>query len=294
MSVAPLRVVVLGVGHWHATRYLDGLRELGERVVGVGDADLAVARRVAERLNVPGDNDGLALVERLRPNVVVAMATHAAMPARTAALLDHDIGLVLEKPLGRAASEVAPLARAAEAGGRFAAVALINRYGQLWTQLGRLREEGRLGSVIHAHFRVINGPPGRYRRDGVGWMLDPAIAGGGALRNLGIHGADAFRWLVAESEVRVVGATITRAAYGEPVETFAAGIVRSADGTIGTLEAGYTFASMASGGDAESRVMATPTPASSPVTAACSCARSTTIRPSLSKTSQPIACISAS
>lgn len=255
MSAGPrLRIAVLGVSHWHAPRYLSTLQATGEQIAGVADPDPAVARRVAAELGVPGESDGIALVERTRPDLVLAMADHAAMPAQTAALLALGPDLILEKPLGRSAAEVAPLVEAGRR--RFAAVALINRYARLWVELERLRTEGRLGPVIHAHFRVVNGPPARYRRDGVDWMLDPAVSGGGALRNLGIHSTDALCRLATGEELAVAGATLSRRAYGEPVEEFAAAVVRGPSGFAGTVEAGYTFAAMAAGGDAEARVMA--------------------------------------
>ena len=255
MSVAPrLRIAVVGVSHWHAPRYLAALRTAGEQIIGVSDPDPAVVARVAAEVGAPGDTDGLALVERTRPDLVLAMADHAAMSAQTAALLALGPGLILEKPLGRSAAEVAPLVEAGR--DRFAAVALINRYARLWTELERLQAAGRLGPVVHAHFRVVNGPPQRYRRDGVAWMLDPAVSGGGALRNLGIHSTDALCRLAGAEDLTVAGAAVSRRAYGEPVEEFAAGIVRSPSGFVGTIEAGYTFAAMAAGGDAESRVMA--------------------------------------
>jgi len=256
MNSQPLRIVVVGVGHWHAPRYLAGLRALGERIVGISDPDPAVVGRVAAELGVPADTDGLALVERYRPDVVLAMATHAAMPAQTAALLKLGPGLILEKPLGRHAGEVAPLAELADRLGRFAAVAFINRHARLWREVERLRADGRLGPIVHAHFRVVNGPPARYTRDGVGWMLDPAIAGGGALRNLGIHSADALCRLAGDEPLTVAGAAVSRRAHATRVEEFAAGVVTSPTGFVGTLEAGYIYAAMADGGDAESRVMA--------------------------------------
>jgi predicted dehydrogenase len=256
MARARLRIVVLGVSHWHAPRYLAALRDQGEQIVGVSDPDEAVVRRISDDLGRPGDTDGLALVERTKPDLVLAMATHAAMPSQTAGLLDLGPALILEKPLGRQAADVAPLVEMAARRQRFAAVALINRHGRLWAEINRLQAAGRLGPIIHAHFRVVNGPPTRYQRDGVAWMLDPAISGGGALRNLGIHSADALCRLAGEEDLTVVGAAVSHRVYAEPVEEFAAGIVRTSSGFVGTLEAGYSFATMAAGGDAESRVMA--------------------------------------
>ena len=50
---------------------------------------------------------------------------------------------------------------------------------------------GTFGDLAHATFRIVGGPPARDIADDVPWMLDPAVSGGGALRNLGIRAADA-------------------------------------------------------------------------------------------------------
>jgi predicted dehydrogenase len=126
----------------------------------------------------------------------------------------------------------------------------------LWPEMARLAKGGRLGPVSHAHFRIVNGPPERYRSDGVPWVLDPAVSGGGALRNLGIHGIDAALALTAGSELRVVSAAVSHRLYGEAVEEYAAVTLEAEDGMITTIEAGYTFASLAAGGDFEWRVSA--------------------------------------
>jgi len=102
----------------------------------------------------------------------------------------------------------------------------------------------------------VNGPPERYRLDGVPWVLDPAIGGGGALRNLGIHGIDAALALADGADLALVSASIDRRLYGEAVEEYAIVVLRAPDGMIATVEAGYTYASMAPGGDFEWRVSA--------------------------------------
>ena len=102
----------------------------------------------------------------------------------------------------------------------------------------------------------MNGPPERYRLDGVPWVLDPAIGGGGALRNLGIHGIDAALALAGGADLAIVSAAIDRRLHGEAVEEYAVVTLRAPDGMIATVEAGYTYASMAPGGDFEWRVSA--------------------------------------
>jgi predicted dehydrogenase len=254
MSVEPaLRVAVVGAGHWHAARYFESLRRLGERVVAVWDPDPDAAARAAE---ATGAATGTALedvLRRAKPDVIVGMGVHADMPALVSAMLDTHAALVLEKPLGTRASALAPLVERVEQDGRFAAVAFVNRYTPMWKVADELAGAGRLGRLCYAHFRILNGPPERYVRDGVGWMLDAARSGGGSLINLGTHALDAFRRL-AGGAVSVAAAQAGYLAHGGPLEDYTVAVLRSADGVLGTVESGYCYASM-TGGDQEWRVI---------------------------------------
>ena len=116
---------------------------------------------------------------------------------------------------------------------RFVAVALVNRIA------GVVEALGDAGRIAHVYFRIINGPPRRYRDWGVPWMLDPRQSGGGALRNLGVHGVDAFLTLAGEQAVRVDHAAF-HSIFGEAVEDYACVVLRAADGMVGVIEAGYT------------------------------------------------------
>src|SRR5690606_14006527 len=82
------------------------------------------------------------------------------------------------------------------------------------------------GDPVHAHFRVVNGPPSRYEVMGVPWMLDSAVSGGGCLRNLGIHCVDAFAYFTHGEEIEVLQAAIEQHSDVN-IETFAAALLRS-------------------------------------------------------------------
>jgi predicted dehydrogenase len=175
------------------------------------------------------------------------------MPGLVAAMLETHAALILEKPLGTGASAVAPLVERVEREGRFVAVAFVNRYAPMWRKVAELAEAGRLGRPCYAHFRILNGPPQRYVRDGAAWMLDPTRAGGGSLINLGIHALDAFRQF-AGGPVSVVAAQVGYLAHGAAVEDYTVAILRGAGEAVGTVEAGYCYPSM-SGGDQEWRLI---------------------------------------
>lgn len=247
--MAALRVAVAGVGHWHAARHLESLLSAGASIAGVWDGQAQVAERVAGEIGCLAYGDWHALFEEVRPDFALIMGRPNETGSMAHWLLEAGVPFAAEKPLGTDASRLAPLVALERGRAAFAAVALVTRYSPFWAEVGDLRAAGKLGTVTHAHFRLVNGPPARYQRDGVGWMLDPAQAGGGPLMNLGIHCLDAFRLLVGEP-VEVVAAQVTYAQHRVAIEDYAAVLLRSLSGVIGTVEAGYTYPSMAAGGRA--------------------------------------------
>ena len=169
------------------------------------------------------------------------------------AVLAAGLPMVLEKP---AAPDTARLAAIAPPPHHFIAVPLANRCSPVWGEMARLKAAGRLGCLAHAHFRIVNGPPERYRVDGVPWLLDPAIGGGGALRNLGLHAIDAALMLFGASTPTLLGAAVRNTAHGEAIDDYAVALLSVAGGPVVTVETGYSFASMRPGGDYEWRIAA--------------------------------------
>lgn len=247
-----MRVAITGVGHWHAPMHLDAVRAAGAVVASVWDRDDGVTARFASEHAAPAAAS-MAAVLAGRPDVVVVMGHPHDVPEMARAVLAEGVPMVLEKP---AAISTAVLAAIAPAPGHFVAVPLANRCSPIWTEMDRLAAANRLGRVVHGHFRIVNGPPGRYRVDGVDWMLDPAVCGGGAMRNLGLHGIDAAMMLFGAEEPNLISAVVRHDAHGEAVEDYAIATLALPGGPIVTVEAGYTFASMEPGGDFEWRVAA--------------------------------------
>jgi predicted dehydrogenase len=232
--------------------HLDAVRSSGGEVTAVWDLDVTVGSRFAAAHSVEMyQNVQKALDER--PDLIVVMGSPDKVPGLALKAVSTDIPVILEKPAASTTSELRRIVEVVRARGSFVGVPLPNRFGPAFSAMAALKTEGRLGELAHAHFRIINGPPQRYRDDGVVWMLDPAIGGGGALRNLGIHGIDAALSL-ATGDLRVVSASIGNRIYDERVEDHAHVTLRDEIGTLFTVEAGYTYASMAAGGDFEWRI----------------------------------------
>lgn len=225
-----MRVGIIGVGHWHSGMHAKGVLEAGAQLAGVWDPDPEAVTRFIAANGGAARPDAAAVLDD-RPDMIIALGRGPEAAVRLAWLIEHDIPILADKPIGLSHDDIAPLVQAAYARNRFVAVALVNRIaGVIETFDGR---------PAHVYFRIINGHPRRYRDWHVPWMLDPQQSGGGALRNLGVHGVDAFLTLVGAQEVRLEHAAL-RSVFGETVEDYAAVVLRAADGTIGLIEAGYT------------------------------------------------------
>jgi len=248
-----MRVAMIGAGHWHAGIHLQSLRIAHARIVGISDQDWETAQAFSIQAECAPFKNYHHMLKATKPDFVVAMGRPIDMPEIVRDLLDTGIPFAAEKPIGTSATDLQPLVDIARQRNAFVAVPFVNRYCALWTQIEQLEQSQRLGLRSHAHFRLVNGPPERYRKWRVPWNLDPDIAGGGSLRNLGIHCIDAFLHFTGENDIEVIGAAISNRVYNEAVEEIGTAILCSSAGVIGTVEAGYTFAALDSG-DLEWRV----------------------------------------
>lgn len=246
-----LRVAFAGAGHWHFAvdaRYLELAREAECEIVGLQDDDEPTARRRAQEAGCPWTTDVTDLVERFRPDFVIATPRPDRAPAQVSTLLDLGMPLFAEKPLGLDAKRVWPLVEPSEHG--WVTVAFPNRYLPLWDHVQRAAGSGR-PDILHFSARLVKGSPARYVDFGVPWMLDPAIGGGGPIRNFGIHFADLVCRYIGRSAA-VLGATLTHQLHRLPIEDHGFALLEAGGARI-ALEVGYTHASP-TGNDSEFRV----------------------------------------
>jgi predicted dehydrogenase len=240
-----IRVAAIGVGHWHSlfdAAYLKTLAGMAEvRLVGLQDADPALAAQRAAQVGAPPVfADYRDMLSATRPDFVLALGRHDAMAATAHFLLDEGYPFAMEKPMGLNAGEVRGIADKAAARRAWVAVPLFLRYHPFVAHARRMLERGAFGPLSHFYFRSNRPTSARYPAWGSPWMMDPAVAGGGCLRNLGPHGIDLFLHLGGE-DARVTGAQLSAQAHGQPVEDYATVLLRAAGGLIGTVEVGNTL-----------------------------------------------------
>lgn len=240
-----IRVAAIGVSHWHALYDPAYLRQLhamdGVEIAAIQDDDTGIAGRRGAEIGSPRVfADYKEMLTQVRPDFVLALGRHDRMAAVAHHLLDHGFPFLMEKPMGLNADEVAGIAGKTRALNGFAAIPMPLRFSPFFLKARRLADEKGFGRLSHVYVRMNRFSSARYVAWDSAWMLDPKASGGGALRNLGLHGFDLFHALVGE-EMEVVGAQVSARALGEKVEDYASVLFRSESGVLGTLEVGNAF-----------------------------------------------------
>jgi predicted dehydrogenase len=239
-----MRVAAIEVSHWHSlwdAAYLTMLATMRDvQLVGVHDPSAGVAESRALMLgHPPVFTDYAKMLAETRPDFVIALGQHRRMAETAHYLLDHGYPFLMEKPLGANADEVESIADKAARTSGWIAVPLPQRHSPFVTRAREMLAEGRFGPLSHLYLRLNRPTSARYPAWGSAWMLDPDLAAGGCLRNLGSHCFDLFRHLTGE-EARVTAAQLSRRVHGQRVEDYASVQLRSASGVLGTIELGNT------------------------------------------------------
>ncbi|WP_276282057.1 D-xylose 1-dehydrogenase Gfo6 [Halorussus caseinilyticus] len=219
-----LRVALLGLGGFAREHVLPALaggaggdRERTDfcEVTALVSGSPEKARRVADEYGVESvlDYDEFEAGEGTEDFDAVYVAGPNALHldyARTAA--DHGKHVLCEKPIEVSADRAREMARACEEAG----VTLMVAYRpQVEPAMRRLREmvrDGVLGDPVQFHgwfsgHILRQGGPDQ-------WRLDPEMAGGGALMDVGVYPLNAVRFLLDANPVAV------RATTSTPDETF--------------------------------------------------------------------------
>jgi len=243
-----IRVAAIGVCHWHSiydSAYLRHLAAMEDvEIVGVHDDHLEIATHRVSEIGggIPTFTSYSDMLDELDPDFVLALGRHDTMAKTAHDLLDRGIPFVMEKPMSFNTRQLRGVVEKAEATRGFAAVPLNMRDTPFFAHAKRIRDEGTFGSVCHLYQRMNRPTSDRYPAWCSSWMLDPAAANGGCLRNLGAHGLDAFVNLTGEGEdIEVSGAQLSWSALGKPIEDYASVLVRSKSGVLGTIEVGNGF-----------------------------------------------------
>lgn len=249
-----MRVGIIGAGSIAVAAHIPGYQKLPDvKVVAISDIDAGQAREVAQKFGIARVfNDYHRLLEMKLDAVSVCTPTYLHAEAAIAAL-EAGSHVLCEKPMALNAAQAEQVISVAKRSGKILMMAFNNRFREDTQALKRMIEAGALGEIYFARAGWLRrrGIPGRG-----GWFTTKAMAGGGALIDIGVHALDLALWLMGNPTPAVVlGAAYAKfghdpsrgsGGWGKPVpggtfdvDDFACGMIRFSDGATLILEASW-------------------------------------------------------
>ena len=215
-----LRAGVIGVGamgRHHARNYanIDGVQ-----LVGIADANEGTALKMVQQFGGTAYTDYEAMLAEAKPDLVtIAVPTvhHLAVAQRA---IEQGIHVLLEKPIAFSVAEGQQIIDLAAKADVRLMVGHIERFNPAITALKERLADGELGRVFQIDARRQGPFPARIQDVGV--VID-----------LAVHDLDVIRYVTGVEITRVFAETERQIHSSH--EDLLTGLVRLADGTVGTL-----------------------------------------------------------
>src|SRR5882672_8352207 len=201
-SGAPLRVVVAGLVHGHASGFLQHYQHRPDlQIVAIAEPSQQLAAEYAARFGLEQKllySDLEEAIQKTNPQAVLAYTNTYDHRQVVEICARHGVHVMMEKPLAVSAKDAHAIAEAA----RKAKIHVLVNYETTWYRSNHavydLVHDNSLGEIRKV---VIHDGHEGPKEIGVGpeflgWLTDPKLNGGGALYDFGCYGADLMTWLM--------------------------------------------------------------------------------------------------
>ena len=128
-------------------------------------------------------------------DVVIVATLHDSLAEITATAIEAGRHVLVEKPAGRYAAELAKLPALAAAHGVKVRAGFNHRYHRALRKARELVDSGSIGDLMFLRARYGHGGRVGYDRE---WRADPVRSGGGELIDQGSHIIDLARWFLGD------------------------------------------------------------------------------------------------
>ena len=232
-----MRVALFGCG-WIQDFHARGVRACGHEVVAVANHREESARTFAERHGIPRvTTDWQALARDPEVDAAIVATPNALHAPQAIALLDAGKHVLVEKPMATSVAECDAMIEASTQGGASLMVAHCWRFHPDVQAMRARIVTGELGEVVKTRGYGVHagwGPSG--------WFTQKALAGGGALPDMGVHAIDTVRYLLGDpAPGRVCAVVGTR--YGTyDVDDDGILLISWSQGTNSIVESGWWHA----------------------------------------------------
>lgn len=231
----PLTFALVGCGRI-AKRHAELLGHgqiAGARLGGVADLVPEKARRIGEQFSVPWFTEMHAMVEAVRPDVIVVLTESGNHSKHVLELARHRKHIIVEKPMALTIDDADAMIRACDDYGIKLFVVKQNRFNVPVVKLREALEAGRFGKLVLGTVRV------RWCRDQRYYDQDPWrgtwALDGGVLTNQASHHIDLLQWMLGD--VESVFAKSATALVDIEAEDTAVVVLKFRSGALGIIEA---------------------------------------------------------
>ncbi|MEN9934427.1 MAG: hypothetical protein RLZZ387_1006 [Chloroflexota bacterium] len=229
-----MRVALIGSGYI-ARRHAAAIRSCGAELAAAVNWRPESLARLAAELDVPRTYASLKeLLAAGDVDAAVVCTPNALHAPQAETLLGAGLHVLVEKPMAADAAQARAMAAAASRSGRTLMVAHCWRFDSEVMHLRAYVQAGELGAIVRTRGYGIHtgwGPGG--------WFADPALSGGGALADMGVHAIDTARFLLGDPRAAAVYAHIGTH-YGEGrVDDTALLMITWEGGAVSYVEAGW-------------------------------------------------------
>ncbi len=245
------RIGIIGTGWWATQFHLPGLVDYeGAEVVALADPDAAKLAAAAERFGIERTfADPQELLASGEVDAVLVVVPHAYHYELAKAALEHDLHVLVEKPMVLKAEHAWDLVQTAESRDLHLAVGYTYQHTRGAAKIKESIDSGRIGDLLHVSGLFASmvesyykGQPDDYKDvfdfpvtgPGKDTYSDPAISGGGQGVTQITHAMGMVLWATG---ARATEVSAYMANHGLNVDLVDALTYRLDNGAIGTMAA---------------------------------------------------------
>lgn len=195
----------------------------------------ALAQKYGEPRCAAGPEELLGAGDLDAVYIATPNSQHAEWAVRAA---ERGLHVLCEKPMAAGLPEAGLMLEACRKAKVRLGIGNMMRFNPChgWTR--RFIADGNLGEVTEAQGLFGYDLPAFFPLAASPWRLDPALSGGGAMMDVGVHVVDLLRFLLGREVAEVTGAIDTRG-YPFPSDWSSAAVLRFEGGALATVLASF-------------------------------------------------------
>ncbi len=233
---SPLRWGVLGFGGFSDVAMAPAIAGTpGHRLAAIWGRSPERTAEYARKYEVPlCAPSPEALLESGELDAVYIAAPNFQHARLTAQAAERGLHVLCEKPMAMSSAEAESMIEACRRARVRLMIGNMMRFNPCHAWIRQFIAAGNLGELTEAQGLFGYDLPAFYPPTLSPWRLDPALSGGGAMMDVGVHVVDLLRWLAGREVLEVSGSIDTRF-YPAPIDWNASAVLRLEGGALATV-----------------------------------------------------------